>query len=89
MQQLVMPLAGLSGFSDSGVWSSDEHKSWEPFSKGSGTGLMARLQRYHHSASERGTVLKGKKIRVSINQKEKIRSRDIITIIAKYFSLQS
>lgn len=51
----------LSGIPGSGVWSSDEHKPWESFSKGSGAGFMARFQGCHHSETERGTVLKRNK----------------------------
>lgn len=84
-----MRLACLSGFSDSGLWSSNEHKSWESLSKRSDIGFMARLQSCYHSAAERGTALKGKKIRAGIKLKEKIGKGDIITIIAIYFSLMS
>lgn len=79
----------VSGFSGSGLWSSDEHQSREPLSKGSGIGLVARLPSCHHSAAERGTVLRGKKIRVGITRKERLGKGDIIIITAEYCSLQS
>lgn len=61
IETVINVIGYFFGFCGSGLWSSDEHKSWESLSKGSGIGFMARLQSCYHPAAERGIVWKGEK----------------------------